>query len=78
MLRNHGECYCELTHILLQIYDNMSKKAHGITFHFRITRVLARIQSNYLCPGVKRGKTKTDNHDAHQAGGRWLKRSGLR
>ncbi|RAZ72011.1 hypothetical protein DP202_00760 [Enterobacter cloacae] len=47
MLRNHGDCYCESTHRLLQKYDRMRKKAHEITFHFRIPRVYVRNQTNH-------------------------------
>lgn len=46
MLNNHNDCYCESTHELLQKYDRVRKKAHEITFHFRITLVYARNQTN--------------------------------
>jgi hypothetical protein len=48
MLRNHIDCYCESTHKLLQKYDKVRKKAHEITFHFRIMRVYVRNQTNYI------------------------------
>jgi len=47
MLRNHGDCYCESTHKLLQKYDNVRRKAHEITFHFRISFVYVRNQTNH-------------------------------
>lgn len=46
MLKNHGDCYCESTHILLQKYDKVRKKAHEITFHFRMTLDYVRNQTN--------------------------------
>lgn len=47
MLKNHSDCYCETTHILLQKYDSMRKKAHEITFHFRILLDYVRNQTNH-------------------------------
>ncbi|BBS38038.1 hypothetical protein WP5S18E01_28850 [Enterobacter cloacae] len=47
MLRNHSDCYCESTHRLLQKYDNTRKKAHEITFHFRIALDYVRNQTNH-------------------------------
>ncbi|ATW92261.1 hypothetical protein EKN60_06560 [Enterobacter hormaechei] len=60
MLRNHGECYCESTHRLLQKYDRMRKKAHEITFHFRISRVCVRNQTNHTINVAKCKKTNIE------------------
>lgn len=48
MLKNHGDCYCESPHRLLQKYDKMRKIAHEITFHFRKTLDCVRNQTNHI------------------------------
>jgi hypothetical protein len=47
MLKNHSDCYCESTHRMLQKYDSVRKKAHEITFHFRIALDYVRNQTNH-------------------------------
>lgn len=48
MLNNHNDCYCESTHELLQKYDTVRKKAHGITFQFRFMLEYVRNQTNHI------------------------------